>query len=81
MCAPISEPFSSRQTETSRCSLRGELLQADRRGEARRAAADDDDVVLHRFARHDDPLALPRPSVPNCPGARTHRRVGDSPIV
>ena len=31
--------------------LGGELLQADRRGQAGRAAADDDDVVFHRFAR------------------------------
>jgi hypothetical protein len=31
---------------------RGELLQADRAREARRPAADDHDVVLHRFALH-----------------------------
>src|SRR5438067_319806 len=29
-----------------------DLLRADRGGEAGRAGADDDDVVLHRFARH-----------------------------
>ena len=53
MCAPTSEPFSSTQTLTSCCVLRGELLQADRRGESRRAGADDDDVVFHHFAlRH-----------------------------
>ena len=50
MCAPTSEPFSSTQTETSRSLLGGELLQPDRGGEARRAAADDHDVVLHRLA-------------------------------
>ena len=31
--------------------LGGQLLQADRRRQAGRAAADDDDVVFHRFAR------------------------------
>ena len=36
MCAPTSEPFSSTHTETSRAAARGELLQADRRREARR---------------------------------------------
>ena len=35
--------------------LRGELLQADRRGEPRGAAADDHDVVFHGFALHDGP--------------------------
>ncbi|MNL73066.1 hypothetical protein D3C87_1984740 [compost metagenome] len=30
--------------------LRRQLLQADGRGQAARAAADDDDVVLHGFA-------------------------------
>ena len=52
MCAPISEPFSRMHTETSRLLLCRELLQADRGGEPRRAAADDHDVVFHRFARH-----------------------------
>ena len=37
MCAPTSEPFSSTQTLTSVLVLRRELLQADRRGESRRA--------------------------------------------
>ena len=50
MCAPTSEPFSSTQTLISCCCSRGELLQADRRGQPGGAGADDDDVVLHRFA-------------------------------
>ena len=40
------------------CS-RGELLQADRRGEPGGTAADDHHVVLHRFARHRRHLAEP----------------------
>ncbi|CAB3730136.1 hypothetical protein LMG27174_05714 [Paraburkholderia rhynchosiae] len=31
--------------------VRRQLLQADRRGQASRAAADDHDVVFHRLAR------------------------------
>ncbi len=58
MCAPTSEPFSSRQTETSLPVSAGQLLQADRRGETRRAAADDHDVVVHHFALHvSDPVS------------------------
>ena len=52
MCAPTSEPFSIRQTETSLAGGRRELLQSDRRGESRRSAADDDDVEFHGFALH-----------------------------
>ena len=44
--APTSEPFSSTQTEISR----GKLFQADGGGKTGRTGADDDDIILHRFA-------------------------------
>jgi hypothetical protein len=52
MCAPISEPFSNTQTETSRAFLSRQLLQSNGRRQAGRSAADDHDVVFHRFALH-----------------------------
>ena len=51
MCAPGSEPFSSTTTDTSLPCSAASCLQPDRGGQAGRAAADDDDVVFHRFAR------------------------------
>jgi uracil-DNA glycosylase family 4 len=47
MCAPTSEPFSSRQTETSVVALRGQLLQADRRRQPGRTCTHDHHVEFH----------------------------------
>ena len=51
MCAPGSEPFSSTTTDSSLLGCGGQLLEVDRRGQAGGAAADDDHVVFHGFAR------------------------------
>ena len=50
ICAPTSEPFSSTTTETSLAVLRGELPQADRRGEAGGPCPDDHHVEVHTLA-------------------------------
>jgi len=50
MCAPGAEPFSSHHDGDVLAFFRGQLLEADGRGQAPGAAADDHHVVFHGFA-------------------------------
>ena len=51
VCADLGAFFNHADADFTAC-CGGKLLQSDRRGEAGGAAADDYDVVFHRFALH-----------------------------
>jgi len=54
MCAPISEPFSTRQLDEADVDLlaflRRNLLEPNGSRQTRRPAAHDDDVIFHHVA-------------------------------
>ena len=60
MCAPISEPFSTRQTDEFPPGRLADLHQPARSRETGRPATDDDDIEFHGLAFHSRKRSVDR---------------------